>query len=299
MSKRKDYDKFVSAGTSESHQCFNSEMTNLTDDEDFDDTSAFHSTKVIPVRNRNINRGNVPISNVSNNEKMDDGKIISISDDDDDDEKMETTDDDNSFSPPTLAKSIHQQQMMKKSSIMNAIMPQKLFKLTSGVGVINPNISKLNAIDDLSSKKCSNNVDSVIDDNVGQSNSTTSKSVITVNAGTLKLPPKRYFRWGLENKVDGPKASGQYRKNSIQNFVIRRNNNYKTPVADNDDDDDDNSETLDSISCNSTESSDREEKISRPIVTMTHKLMIAGVNVEFPLKPYPSQVAVMNAVSTR
>lgn len=38
-------------------------------------------------------------------------------------------------------------------------------------------------------------------------------------------------------------------------------------------------------------------KLFKPLVSKPNKVMIAGVNVMFPLKPYSSQIAVMNAVS--
>ncbi|XP_063988167.1 Fanconi anemia group J protein homolog [Diachasmimorpha longicaudata] len=107
--------------------------------------------------------------------------------------------------------------------------------------------------------------------------------------------PKRFFRWGTSEDNDPGNSTIKKRTppSPNRNYTKKRNLEYEsfedTMIIQG------NRDSCSKIDPNG-ECCVEDVGIPSPIITPHHRLEIAGVKVDFPLKPYPAQKAVMNAL---
>ncbi|XP_034935699.1 Fanconi anemia group J protein homolog [Chelonus insularis] len=136
-----------------------------------------------------------------------------------------------------------------------------------------------------------NSAQQVSSDNIqtNQASVSSNSSSIASASNNVRRPkpiriPKKFFNWAFDN----PENRGDVKKRVIS--PLENGSKKRNIVYHNFSDDEDDSSSSDSLELPNTD-----VKLP-PTIAAPTQLMIAGVNVMFPLKPYGSQVAVMNAL---
>ncbi|XP_008555683.1 Fanconi anemia group J protein homolog [Microplitis demolitor] len=120
-----------------------------------------------------------------------------------------------------------------------------------------------------------------IDKDVDNKTIAPANPINTSNAPALQGTSSGLFRWGSKRIQSSLHKFLKKRNISpLERESKKQNTNYDDDDVMTEDEDDDRVKT----------------KLFKPLVSKPNKVMIAGVNVMFPLKPYSSQIAVMNAL---